>query len=89
MKKFKEFLKEKPQGFSMAGGKSFSKEQILRLKNAWSTIERIDPTSKAYQKLDNMLENMSIEDLESIVSAKIKFVSSLALAKVVRKSRGR
>jgi len=35
-----------------------------------------------------MLEKMSVEDLEKIVDAKIKFVSSLALAKSIRKSRG-
>ena len=35
--------------------------------------------------MDAMLEKMSIEDLEKLIDAKIKFVSSLALAKVVRK----
>ena len=66
----------------------FSAAQIKKLQDAWATVDRIDPTQPTYKKLDKMLEKMSVEDLEKIVDAKIKFVSSLALAKVVRKSRG-
>ena len=78
MKTFKEYITE-------AG---FSQSQIKRLRDAWGTVERIDPTSNTYKKLDAMLEKMSIKELEIIIDAKIKFVSSLALAKVVRKKRG-
>ena len=67
----------------------FTASQIKKLRDAWATVDLIDPTQPTYKKLDKMLEKMSVEDLESIVSARIKFVSSLALAKVVRKSRGR
>ena len=63
----------------------FSPSQIKKLKDAWATVDRIDPTSKTYKKLDDMLENMSTEDLEKIAEAGIKFVSSLALAKLVRR----
>ncbi len=66
----------------------FSAVQLKKLQDAWATVDRIDPTQPTYKKLDKMLEKMSVEDLEKIVDAKIKFVSSLALAKVVRKSRG-
>ena len=66
----------------------FSAVQLKKLQDAWATVYRIDPTQPTYKKLDKMLEKMSVEDLEKIVDAKIKFVSSLALAKVVRKSRG-
>jgi len=72
--------KELKEGFSAA--------QLKKLQDAWATVDRIDPTQPTYKKLDKMLEKMSVEDLEKIVDAKIKFVSSLALAKVVRKSRG-
>ena len=58
------------------------------LRVSWATVDRIDPTQPTYKKLDKMLEKMSVEDLEKIVDAKIKFVSSLALAKSIRKSRG-
>ena len=78
MKSFKEYIIE-------AG---FSDAQIKKLRDAWGTVERIDPTSNTYKKLDAMLEKMSIKELEIIIDAKIKFVSSLALAKVVRKKRG-
>ena len=78
MKSFKEYIIE-------AG---FSQSQIKKLRDAWGTVERIDPTGNTYKKLDAMLEKMSIEELEIIIDAKIKFVSSLALAKVVRKKRG-
>jgi hypothetical protein len=66
----------------------FTASQIKKLRDAWATVDLIDPTQPTYKKLDKMLEKMSVEDLEKIVDAKIKFVSSLALAKVVRKSRG-
>ena len=62
--------------------------QLKKLQDAWATVDRIDPTQPTYKKFDKMLDKMSVEDLEKIVDAKIKFVSSLALAKVVRKSRG-
>tara|TARA_B100000745_G_scaffold295460_1_gene239564 strand:- start:781 stop:1023 length:243 start_codon:yes stop_codon:yes gene_type:complete len=78
MKNFKQYITE-------AG---FSQSQIKKLRDAWGTVERIDPTSNTYKKLDAMLEKMSIKELEIIIDAKIKFVSSLALAKVVRKKRG-
>ncbi len=78
MKSFKEYLTE-------AG---FTASQLKRLRAEYGKIDRIDPTSKGYAKMDAFLEKMSIEDLEKIIDAKIKFVSSLALAKVVRKKRG-
>ena len=65
-----------------------SAAQIKKLQAASATVDRIDPTQPTYKKLDKMLEKMSVEDLEKIVDAKIKFVSSLALAKSIRKSRG-
>ena len=78
MKSFKQHLTE-------AG---FSQSQITKLRAEYGKIDKIDPTSKGYAKMDAMLEKMSIEELEIIIDAKIKFVSSLALAKVVRKKRG-
>ena len=78
MKSFKEYITE-------AG---FSASQVKKLRSEYGKIDRIDPTSKGDEKLDAMLEKMSIEDLEKLIDAKIKFVSSLALAKVVRKKRG-
>ena len=73
MKKFKHFQE------------MFSPTQVKKLKDSWATVDRIDPTSKTYKKLDDMLENISTEDLEKIAEAGIKFVSSLALAKLVRR----
>ena len=78
MKSFKQHLTE-------AG---FSDAQIKKLRSEYGKIDKIDPTSKGYKKMDAMLEKMSVEDLEKLIDAKIKFVSSLALAKVVRKKRG-
>ena len=75
MKSFKEYITE-------AG---FSASQVKKLRSEYGKIDKIDPTSKGYKKMDAMLEKMSVEDLEKLIDAKIKFVSSLALAKVVRK----
>ena len=49
----------------------FSPTQVKKLKDSWATVDRIDPTSKTYKKLDDMLENMSTEDLEKIAEAGI------------------
>ena len=75
MKSFKEYISE-------AG---FTSSQVKKLRSEYAKIDRIDPTSAGYKKMDAMLEKMSVEDLEKLIDAKIKFVSSLALAKVVRK----
>lgn len=75
MKKFKQYIAE-------AG---FSKSQINRLRAEYGKMELINPMSKAYKALDAMLEKMSIEELQMLLDAKIKFISSLALAKIVRK----
>ena len=75
MKSFKEYITE-------AG---FTSSQVKKLRSEYAKIDRIDPTSAGYKKMDAMLEKMSVEDLEKLIDAKIKFVSSLALAKVVRK----
>ena len=75
MKSFKQHLTE-------AG---FSQSQITKLRAEYGKIDKIDPTSKGYEKMDAMLEKMSTKELEMLIDAKIKFVSSLALAKVVRR----
>jgi len=75
MKSFREYITE-------AG---FTSSQVKKLRAEYAKIDRIDPTSAGYKKMDAMLEKMSVEDLEKLIDAKIKFVSSLALAKVVRK----
>jgi|ETNmetMinimDraft_26_1059896.scaffolds.fasta_scaffold182883_1 hypothetical protein len=84
-------IKQKAEGKVMLGFKEyiaeagFSSSQIKKLRSEYAKIDRIDPTSAGYKKMDAMLEKMSVEDLEKLIDAKIKFVSSLALAKVVRK----
>lgn len=75
MKSFKQHITE-------AG---FSASQVKKLRAEYGKIDRIDPTSKGYEKLDAMLEKMSTKELEILIDAKIKFVSSLALSKVVRR----
>ena len=75
MKSFREYITE-------AG---FTSSQVKKLRAEYAKIDRIDPTSAGYKKMDAMLEKMSVEDLEKLIDAKIKFVSSLALAKVVRR----
>ena len=70
MKSFKQHITE-------AG---FSASQVKKLRAEYGKIDRIDPTSKGYEKLDAMLEKMSTKELEILIDAKIKFVSSLALS---------
>ena len=55
---------------------------VEELRAAYSSINGIDPESPAYTKLTNLLDKMDQKTLKTIVDAKIKFVSSLALNRI-------
>ncbi len=67
---------------AMSGGKmkgKFTSAQLKQLKDAYGKIGRIDPSSKAYEKLTAYLDGMNKAILKQLVDAKIPFISSLAL----------
>lgn len=63
---------------------SFSQSQIDRMKDEYSKINTIDPSSDNYKKLTAMLDKMDKPTLEKLAGAQIKFVSGLARNRVNR-----
>ena len=67
---------------SEAGG--FSPAMIKKLKKAYSTLNRVDPTSPAGKKMPALLDKMDKDQLIQIVKADIKFLSLLAVNRLIR-----
>jgi len=64
---------------------AFSSAQIDKLRQEYSKINKVDPSSDTYKKLIAMLDKLDLKTLQSLAGAKIKFVSPLAQNRVVRK----
>lgn len=62
----------------MAKYQQFNKNQIAALRQAWGSIEGIDPSSFQYKSLIVFLDNQSQEMLHVLADAGIKWVSMLA-----------
>lgn len=58
-----------------------------KLRDAYSAIKTIDPSSPTYQKLIDFLEGLSTEDLQSLANANIRFISGLARNRVNRRAK--
>lgn len=58
---------------------------INTLRSEFAKIERIDPCSKSYENLISLLDRLDDSGLITVVEAKIKFVSALALNRCIRK----
>lgn len=59
--------------------------QIEVLRQNWSTITKIDPSSEVYKSLTAYLDNLPQPTLKQLSEANINFVSSLARNRVHRK----
>lgn len=57
-----------------------------KLRDAYKAIQNIDPESPTYQKLIAFLDQLSTEDLQSLVRANIRFISGLARNRVNRRT---
>lgn len=65
---------------------SFSQAQIDKMKDEYSKINTIDPSSPNYKKLIATLDKLDKPTLEKLAGAGIKFVSGLAKNRVSRKT---
>ena len=65
---------------------NFSDAQLRRMKKAYSTIKRIDPSSQNYKKLKTKISELDVDRLEQIARAKIRFVSMIAAGEYAKKS---
>ena len=61
-----------------------SKSQIDKLKAAYSTVNKVDPTGPAYKRGKEMLSKLDKNSLMSIAKAKIKFLSQMAASELSR-----
>ena len=65
---------------------AFSDAQLQKMKKAYSTLKRIDPSSQNYKKLKTKISKLDVDRLEQIARAKIKFVSMIAAGEYAKKS---
>jgi hypothetical protein len=64
----------------------FSDAQLSKMKKAYSTLKRIDPSSQNYKKLKTAIGKLDVNRLEQIARAKIRFVSVIAAGEYAKKS---
>lgn len=64
----------------------FSDAQLSKMKKAYSTLKRIDPSSQNYKKLKTSIRKLDVDRLEQIARAKIRFVSTIAAGEYAIKS---
>jgi hypothetical protein len=57
-------------------------EMVDTLRTAYAAVDRVDPSSGAYFGLIELLDNLPQEDLRILRDANIKWISSLADARV-------
>ena len=63
----------------------FDKKQIDTLRKEYQKIGTVDPGSKTYENLTKFLDSLSDDMLKQLATAKIKFISGLALNRVVKR----
>ena len=62
--------------------------QIEELRKEYATIERVDPSSPIYENLLKVLDLMETPTLQMLADAQIKWVSTLARNRVMRRAMG-
>jgi hypothetical protein len=66
----------------------FSSAQLARLRGEYARISSVDPTQPTYKKLQKQLDSMTQDQLKQLAGARIKFISKLALNRIVRSNPG-
>jgi hypothetical protein len=67
---------------SVDESKSFTPAQLAQLRDQFASVERVDPTGPAYDRMIKLLDGMSQQQLKQVAGAGIKFLSKLALNRV-------
>ena len=78
----KESVEQERDDLIEAGG--LSPAMISKLKKAYSGLKKVDPTSPAGKKMTQMMDKMNKEQLQALVKADIKFISLLAVNRLIR-----
>ena len=79
-------LAKKTMKEAVKGEAGFSDAQLQKMKKAYSTFKRIDPSSQNYKKLKTKISELDVDRLEQIARAKIRFVSMIAAGEYAKKS---
>lgn len=61
-----------------------SNEQLNTLRTEYGKIEKIDPCLETYKKICKFLDKMDNAQLKQLSTAKIKWISSLAMNRFAR-----
>lgn len=64
---------------------AFTEAQLKSLRDEFGKITSIDPSAASYKKMIKLLDALGDEDLKTVSRAGIKFVSNLALNRVIRR----
>ncbi|QIG74771.1 hypothetical protein EVC12_136 [Rhizobium phage RHph_I42] len=64
-----------------------TKQMIEVLRREYGKLNGIDPSSPSYKKLVGLLDKLPRKDLQKLVDAQIKFISPIALNRVMRIDR--
>ena len=62
----------------------FTSAQIDKLRDAYGKIGRVDPSSDSYKNLTSYLDSLPLQVLKQLATAKIKFISGLALNRAIK-----
>lgn len=60
-------------------------ENITTLRAAFGSVERMDPSGKAYAGICDLLDGCDDDALKAVHAAQIKFVSKLAFNRMIRR----
>ncbi len=63
----------------------FTKQQIDALRKEYAKIGSVDPSSKTYGNLTDFLDSLSDDMIKQLSTAKIKFISGLALNRAMKR----
>ena len=69
---------------SIMEGKGFDDKQLDGLRKAYGNLKKVNPTSPVGKNLLGMFKKMSKDELQSLASAGINFLSLLAVSNLIR-----
>lgn len=64
----------------------FTPEMLTTLRTEFAKIERVDPEAPTCQRMMAMLDRLDDACLVQLAKAKIKWISSLSLGRVIRRN---
>lgn len=82
--KFRDLIKESNK-YVIEKNTKFTPVQLKKLKDEYSKIKKIDPSSKTYEQLNDYMDTLSYIQLKQIKDAEIPFLRSMANIRLMKK----